>query len=231
MSHPKQPKQVAIPWISNKIKTLVRKRNRTHALYKKTGNIRLRNKWRVLRSQVKKDIRAAHNNYVNKMVGDVHQDPKPFWKYINSQRKDQPGIPPLKSKTGNIAETDYDKAETLNAQFTSVFTQTTYDQVPFYPSSTPKMKDIKIDPEGIQKLLHNTNPNKALGPDGIHPRVLKELAPELFYIICHLFQQSIVTGSIPEEWKSANICPLYKKNDRSLPSNYRPVSIMDVHML
>ena len=33
------------------------------------------------------------------------------------------------------------------------------------------------------------------------------------------------TNSIPEEWTTANICPLYKKADRSIPANYRPVSL------
>ena len=33
------------------------------------------------------------------------------------------------------------------------------------------------------------------------------------------------TGEIPKEWSLANICPLFKKSDRSLARNYRPVSL------
>ena len=33
------------------------------------------------------------------------------------------------------------------------------------------------------------------------------------------------TGEIPKEWSFANICPLFKKSDRSLACNYRPVSL------
>ena len=44
-------------------------------------------------------------------------------------------------------------------------------------------------------------------------------------MFAHLFQQSIDTGEIPKEWSLANICPLYKKGDRSLACNYRPVSL------
>ena len=69
------------------------------------------------------------------------------------------------------------------------------------------------------------NPSKALGPDELHPRVLKELATELGPVFVHLFQQSIDTGEIPKEWSLANICPLFKKSDRSLACNYRPVSL------
>ena len=55
--------------------------------------------------------------------------------------------------------------------------------------------------------------------------VLKELAVELVPVFAHLFQQSLDKGEIPKEWYLANICPLYKKGDRALPSNYRPVSL------
>ena len=69
------------------------------------------------------------------------------------------------------------------------------------------------------------NPSKALGPDEFHPRVLKELATELGPVFAHLFQQSIDTSEIPKEWSLANICPLFKKSDRSLACKYRPVSL------
>ena len=84
------------------------------------------------------------------------------------------------------------------------------------------MEDIVVTKEGVTKLL---NPSKALGPDELHPRVLKELATELVPIFAHLFQLSIDSGDIPKEWTLANISPLLKKGDRSLACNYRPVSL------
>ena len=73
----------------------------------------------------------------------------------------------------------------------------------------------------MTNFLRGLNPSKALGPDKLHPRVLKELAG----VFSHLFQQSIDRGEIPKEWSLANICPLFKKGDRSLARNYRPVSL------
>ena len=87
------------------------------------------------------------------------------------------------------------------------------------------MDDIVISKDGVIKLLKGLNPSKALGPDELHPRVLKELASELGPVFAHLFQQSIDTGEIPKECPLANICPLFKKSDRSLACNYRPVSL------
>ena len=86
------------------------------------------------------------------------------------------------------------------------------------------MKDI-VTKEGVTKLLKGLNPSKALGPDELHPRVLKELATELGPLLALLFQQSIDCGEIPKEWTLAYISPLFKKGDRSLACNYRPVSL------
>ena len=54
-----------------------------------------------------------------------------------------------------------------------------------------KTHDIAVSKDGVIKLLKGLNPSKALGPDELHPRVLKELATELGPVFAHLFQQSI----------------------------------------
>ena len=87
------------------------------------------------------------------------------------------------------------------------------------------MNDIVVSKDGVIKFLKGLNPSKALGPDELHPRVLKDLATELGPVFAYLFQQSTDTGKIPKEWSLANICPLFKKIDRSLACNYRPVSL------
>ena len=87
------------------------------------------------------------------------------------------------------------------------------------------MDVIIVSNDCVTKLLKGWNPSKALGPDELHLRVLKELANELGPVFAHLFIQSLDTGDISKEWSLANICPLYKKGDRALACNYRPVSL------
>ena len=61
------------------------------------------------------------------------------------------------------------------------------------------MEDIVVTKEEITNLLKGLNPSKALGPDELHSRVLKELATESSPVFAHLFQQSIDKGEIPKE--------------------------------
>ena len=105
-----------------------------------------------------------------------------------------------------------------------MFNENEHTQVPLLDRSAHFMNDIAVSKDGVIKLLKGLNPSKALGPDELHPRALKELATELGPVFAHLFQQSIDTGEIPKEWSLANIC-LFKKSDRSLACNYRPVSL------
>ena len=167
-------------------------------------------------------MKKQHDLYVNNLVGDIKANPRDFYRYINSQKKDTQGIPPLKRRNGSgLAESEFEQAEELNGQFTDVFNKSKHTQAPLPNRSAPFLEEIHLSAEGVTKLLklQGLNPSKALGPDELHPRVLKELASELGPMFAHLFQQSIDTGEIPKE------CPLYRKGDRSLACNYRPVSL------
>ena len=75
----------------------------------------------------------------------------------------------------------------------------------------PFKEDIVVSKGGVTKLLKGLKPSKALGPDELHPRVLKEVTSELGPVFAHLFKQSIDSGEIPDEWSLANIFPLFKK--------------------
>ena len=216
----------SIPWITPEIRRKIRRKNKTHAKAKRTGSSKLRSKFETLRREIKADVRKQHDLYVNNLVGDVKANHRDFYRYINSQKKDTQGIPPLKRKNGKgVAQSDLEKAEEFNGQFTDVFSKNEHTQVPLLDRSAPFMNDIAVSKDGVIKLLKGLNPSKALGPDELHPRVLKELATELGPVFAHLFQQSIDTCEIPKEWSLANICPLFKKSDRSLACNYRPVSL------
>ena len=63
--------------------------------------------------------------------------------------------------------------------------------------SAPFMDEIVVTKEGVTKLLKGLNPSKALGPDELHPRVLKELAKELGPVFAHLFSSQSIWVKSP----------------------------------
>ena len=122
---------------------------------------------------------------MNNLVGDVKANPRDSYGYINSQKKDTQGIPPLKKRNGSgIAQSELENLMVSSRMFSlKVNTNRSLD------SSAPFMHDIVVTKEGVTKLLKGLNPSKALGPDELRPRVLKELAIELGPVFAHLFQQ------------------------------------------
>ena len=153
---------------------------------------------------------------------------KRFWSFIKSLRKDSSGMAPLKEKleNGKMHADPKDKTNILNRQYESVYTKEDTNNDPS-PSGQPyqPMEEITVTEHGVRKLLLKINPRKACGPDMISARILKDLAIELAPLLTAIYQKSFDCGEVPEDWRSANITPVFKKGDRFKASNYRPVSL------
>ena len=90
--------------------------------------------------------------YGNNLVSDVKANPKDFYRYINSQKKDAQGIPPLKKGNGSgVAQSESEKAAEFNGQFTDVFTKSEHNQVPLLDRSDLFVEDIVVTRE-VMKL-------------------------------------------------------------------------------
>ena len=56
-------------------------------------------------------------------------------------------------------------------------------------------------------------------------RILKEGGDSVVEALYYLFARSLKTGIVPEDWKLANVTPVFKKGSRKLLKNYRPISL------
>ena len=74
-------------------------------------------------------------------------------------------------------------------------------------------------------VLITLNESRACGPDVIPARLLKEGAESICTSLAYLFQMSLDSGTLPSDWTSANVVPVFKRGDRHQPSNYRPISL------
>ena len=73
--------------------------------------------------------------------------------------------------------------------------------------------------------MKGLNPNKSPGEDGIHPRILKEVATSIAPALTKLYNNTLKSHEVPDDWGTALITAIFKKGDKSDPGNYRPVSL------
>ena len=162
-------------------------------------------------------ILKAKAHYENKIVEQSKENPKRFWNYTRHFTKSSSTIDVLEKEDTKVTD-DKEKAEMLNNFFSSVLTDEPPDLPNFDSTPTPEfiLKDFEITTPMIRKKMSKLKTNKASGPDNISVNIMKECL-NLDEPLKIIFTQSLQTGQVPQEWRDANITPLFKKGNRASP--------------
>jgi hypothetical protein len=120
-------------------------------------------------------------------------------------------------------------AELLNSFFSSVFTREDTEHIPAAPDmETNILEEVSITEKMVREKIRNLKTESAAGPDEIGPKLLQELEAVVALPLVDIFRESVRTGEVPEDWKRANVTPIFKKGAKTDPGNYRPVSLTSV---
>ena len=220
------------PWITCHIKNLIRKRIRAFRKFKKTSNQSFWEKFKALRNKVVNEIRLSKTNYFDKLedfLSKENANSKKFWKtskQILGVSKTSHTIPTLKLDN-KFAENNADKANMLNEYFSSQSVVNDINKtLPPRTDTNNELNFIAILEQEVKDVLDNLNVTKACGPDLISPRLLKEGASVLSKPLATVFNYFIITRLFPLKLERRQCHRYPQKEDKSVPSNYRPISLL-----
>ena len=94
------------------------------------------------------------------------------------------------------------------------------------PPLVSQLSKINIEQFEVESQRSFLDVKKVAGDDGIPTRLLRMLSKNVAPCVFHLFRLGLKSGKLPTQWKQATMIWIYKKGDRSLPSNYRPISLL-----
>ena len=181
----------------------------------------------LVRASTRKDTQ----NYVQAISKSYFNAPKVFWSFVNRAKLYRSPLPTI-NFNGSLIHDDLIKANIFNTYFSSVFTDedvSNLDDLQCSSTAHPQLIDsIVVSPSEVNDTLRVLDSKKACGLDLLPARLLKEGADEISYSLSKVFNLSLSKGVLPQDWTSAHIVPVHKRNDKSDPSNYRPISLTSI---
>lgn len=215
-------------WYSKDLKSLIKQKKLLHVIYKISKSNLDYLHFSSIRSLCKQRSKTDYAYYLNKIQLSLKSNPKQFWSFMRNL-KCSSGLPNSLSLNNQVADNGQDIVNLFSRYFAS-----TYKKVNAPSLSTPVIKSFQsinncdIIPLDVFNELDTLNYKTPTGPDGINPLFLYTCRFVLSAPITFLFNTSLNTSCFPPIWKSTFINPILKNGDKSLISNYRPISIISI---
>ena len=173
---------------------------------------------------------SAHSQscYEDNLVDDWKEAPKLLHSYVRSKKSAPVTVGPLRLPDGLMCTDPREMSECLAGVFVSVYRSDVPQVQEAHQASEDLMTPLTISQDDVKTLLSNIDGNSAMGPDEIHPLVLKNCADVISYPMHIIFSRSLSEGIVPKAWKISTVVPIFKKGNRYNPLNYRPISLTSV---
>ena len=221
------------PWYNSDLRRLKRHVNRSHNRAKRTNTTLSWATFRKVRNSYIQNCRDAESRFASKQIDKLTESPfssKECWRLyrsvldINTER----GCPSF-SHNGKVYTSNKDKANLMNTLFVEKSNiDDTGKVLPIiYNHPANMLSDLELSLTDVSDQLGALDISKAHGPDGVGPRLLKTIKSEIAPSMLKLFKASLAQQCVPQLWKRANVTPIYKKGDKSDPSNKRPISLLN----
>ena len=209
------------PWISNAITDAMHKRD--YLKRKAKNDETLFQMYRTQRNMVTKEIRKAKTEYLSSVSDKYRNNPKKLWSELNKA-------------TGNLKYLNNAQNDLSPDEFNDFFVQVgqkisdSFNQESLNwknPDCLYKFKFLEILKDDVLKLLKCLPCSNNLDILDVDCKLLNIAAPYVSETLTAIFNLSLKTGIVLDDWKYARVTPIYKgKGDKEVLSNYRPISVV-----
>ncbi|CAJ0931487.1 unnamed protein product [Ranitomeya imitator] len=219
-------------WLNKEVRQAINSKKKAFALLKQDGTIEALKNYREKNTLSKKLIKAAKKETEKHIAKESKTNPKLFFNYINSKRIKTENVGPLKNSEERMVVDDEEKANILNTFFSTVFTgeNEMLGEIP-RNNENPILRVTNLTQEEVRNRLNKIKIDKSPGPDGIHPRVLRELSNIVFPSILLALKISPLIEKISDhkDFKKLlrtrnNVLVLYSKSAQAAE---RPLKLLD----
>ena len=218
------------PWITARIKQLIKERQQAFH----SGDAQL---WCLYRRKVQSEIKTRKRKFYEEKVWNTRKDDvRQWWRTVNVMSGRTNSQSCFTLEPDDVALSEGELAESLNQYFATVAAHDTWQLHMTYPLDTsclpsflPSARELPIvHSHVVCKKLLQVKRNKAMGPDSISPRIIKEFAYELTEPVTKIFNKSFSTDEVPILWKCSNNIPIPKVKQPLCESDTRPISLTPI---
>ena len=185
----------------------------------------LKEQFKTLRIQCKKETKNCHNNYIDYIENCLHNSNKKFWNYIHSKNNSR-GYPSKMYLENYQASSNQSIANLFKKFFSGIYSQSnssppnnSIDNSCSESESQVIVSKIEIS-NSIKKIKNSFN----IGTDGIPNAFLKMTLDAIIEPLQLRFSKSLSQGRSHIIWKRSTITPIFKSGIRSDITNYRPIT-------
>lgn len=221
------------------IRRLIRERNQTRRLFQHTRDPLLKPVINSLNNRIKQAFYDEKQKSWNKFLKSIDDEEYGIWTLKRKLNRNIITFPPLSNNNNGFAYTDLQKANCLASAYAAQFTPNDYninnqnhvnhieDTVRDYLNHIPNNDPITIQPYVIHNIIVKLVKRKAPGIDKITNTAIKNLNNNCIVFIAKLTNEIFKLNHFPTPWKTSIIFPIPKpRSDDSIPTNYRPISLL-----
>lgn len=215
------------PWFTTKIIRLIKLKYKALRDYKTYSDPIALEEFKLLRRYIKEEVNLSYKNYCNLIENNITNNPNKFWQFVNTKRRDH-SIPSTMSYKNDSFSTPENIVNAFSDYFQESFVISNIEPNNSFNELVYDNLSLEhFTEDEVLACLKKIKPKTTMGPDMIPAFLLHDCACVFSFPLTILFNLALKNNTFPDVLKNSKIIPVFKKGDRSIVENYRPITIIN----